>query len=123
VALAPRATIEDSGTARMTDGVAVVHLESDFASTIDASQGYQVFLTPDGETRGWLYVAEKFERGFIVREAQRGRSSIDFDYRILAHPANSSQQRFPADEPAKPPHPTKLPSDLVERPLISENHT
>lgn len=95
VPIAPRPTIEDTGTARMIDGVAVVHLESDFASTLDISQGYQVFLTPDGETRGWLYVGRKFEGGFVVREAQHGRSSTDFDYRVVAHPMGAGNRRFP----------------------------
>ncbi|MBV8530139.1 MAG: hypothetical protein JO104_02395 [Candidatus Eremiobacteraeota bacterium] len=106
--LAPRATIEDAGTARLIDGIGVVHLESDFASTIDASKGYQVFLTPDGDTRGWLYVAVKYQGGFIVREAEHGRSSIYFDYRVLAHPAGSSDERFPIYNPKQPPRP-KLP--------------
>ncbi len=95
VPIAPRATIEDTGTARLSEGVGVVHLEPDFASTLDTSKGYQVFITPDGETRGWLYVATKYQRGFVVREAERGRSSVYFDYRVVAHPAGSSDERFP----------------------------
>lgn len=106
--LAPRATIEDAGTARLIDGVGIVHLERDFASTIDSSKGYQVFLTPDGDTRGWLYVAAKYQGGFIVREAEHGRSSIYFDYRVLAHPAGSSDERFPVYNPKQPPR-LKLP--------------
>ncbi len=94
VPLAPRATVEDTGTARMTAGVGVVHLQPDFASTLDMSQGYQVFLTPDGDTRG-LYIAQKYENGFVVRENEHGRSSVYFDYRVVAHPAGSSAVRFP----------------------------
>jgi hypothetical protein len=107
--LAPRATIEDTATARLTDGVGIVHLATDFASTIDANKGYQVFLTPDGETRGWLYVAAKYQGGFIVREAEHGRSSIYFDYRVVAHPADSSDQRFPIYNPERPRN-LKLPA-------------
>lgn len=104
-ALAPLATIEDTGTARMSDGVGVVRLASDFARTLDPRAGYQVFLTPDGDTRG-LYVAQKFQAGFIVRETQRGRSSLDFDYRIVAHPIGASEQRFPQANIKRPPgHP------------------
>jgi hypothetical protein len=100
--LAPLATIEDTGTARMSDGVGVVRLASDFARTLDLRAGYQVFLTPDGDTRG-LYVAQKFQAGFIVRETQRGRSSLDFDYRIVAHPIGASEQRFPQVNIKRPP--------------------
>jgi hypothetical protein len=109
VALAPRATIEDTGTARMNDGVAAVHFENDFARSLDVGQGYQVFLTPDGETRG-LYVAQKYEGGFIVRENDHGRSSVYFDYRIVAHPAGSSAMRFPAYAPLRRPHPPQPPA-------------
>jgi hypothetical protein len=115
VSLAPSSTIEDTGTARMSNGVGIVHLEPDFASTLDISQGYQVFLTPDGETRGWLYVAQKFEGGFIVREAEHGRSSVDFDYRIVAHPLGASEQRFPAYAPRRLAHLPRLPTHVPAR--------
>jgi Flp pilus assembly pilin Flp len=94
VSLAPVATIEDSGTGRLESGRGIVRLDPAFARTIDFRSGYQVFLTPDGETRG-LYVAAKYERGFIVRETEHGRSSIYFDYRILAHPLGTSDVRLP----------------------------
>ncbi|HZV77082.1 MAG TPA: hypothetical protein VFF63_04915 [Candidatus Babeliales bacterium] len=73
VALAPRTTIEDSGTAKMTEGLGVVRFDPAFARTLDLRSGYQVFLTPDGDTRG-LYVAQKYEGGFVVRENEHGRS-------------------------------------------------
>lgn len=93
--LAPSTTIEDTGTARLEGGEAAVRFDPAFASTIDVGRGYQVFLTPNGETRGWLYVAAKLERGFIVREAYHGRSSVYFDYRIVAHPYGVSDDRLP----------------------------
>jgi hypothetical protein len=102
-----QATIEDTGTARLEAGEGVVRFDSTFASTIDASRGYQVFLTPNGETRGWLYVAAKYEGGFIVREGLRGRSSTYFDYRVVAHPYGSSNSRLPrvnVNLPALPPN-------------------
>ncbi|HEX3456733.1 MAG TPA: hypothetical protein VHR97_02155 [Candidatus Baltobacteraceae bacterium] len=45
--------------------------------------------------RAPLYVAQKFARGFTVRESQGGRSSILFDYRIVARRAGSSEARLP----------------------------
>jgi hypothetical protein len=100
-----RATIEDTGTARLEEGEAAVRFDSAFAGTIDAARGYQVFLTPNGETRGWLYVAAKYEGGFIVREAERGRSSIYFDYRVVAHPYGASDARLPQLNLKPPPTP------------------
>jgi len=100
-----RATIEDTGTARLDGGEGAVRFDSAFASTIEAARGYQVFLTPNGETRGWLYVAAKYEGGFIVREAEHGRSSIYFDYRVVAHPYGASEARLPQLDLKRPPIP------------------
>jgi hypothetical protein len=99
-----RATIEDTGTARLEDGEGAVRFDSAFASTIDAARGYQVFLTPNGDTRG-LYIAAKYEGGFIVRENEHGRSSVYFDYRVVAHPYGASDARLPQLNLKPPPIP------------------
>jgi hypothetical protein len=123
VAMTAQATMEDTGTARLVDGEGAVRFDSAFASTIDAHRGYQVFLTPDGDTRG-LYVAAKYVRGFVVRELERGRSSLDFDYRIVARPHGVSDDRLPQVDikmptlahlkhPARPQN--KIPAWLVRR--------
>jgi hypothetical protein len=88
------ATLEDFGTARMTGGVANVAIEAAFASTIDRSTPYYVFLTPLGDTRG-LYVSAKTPAGFQVRETQGGRSTLSFDYRIVARPLDAEHDRLP----------------------------
>jgi hypothetical protein len=87
------ATIEDVGTARMSDGVANVHIDPAFSSVM-AHQWYYVFLTPLGDTRG-LYVSSKTLTGFQVREAERGRNSLEFDYRIVANPVDGQNARLP----------------------------
>jgi hypothetical protein len=87
------ATIEDVGTARMNGGVAEVRFDSAFASMMDR-RWYYVFLTPLGDTRG-LYVSMKTPLGFQVRETERGRSNIEFDYRIVAHPIDAGNERLP----------------------------
>lgn len=63
-------TIEDMGEARLYDGVVNVLLSSDFASVIDRSASYLVFLTPQGDTRG-IYVSAKTSAGFQVRNRAR----------------------------------------------------
>jgi hypothetical protein len=98
------ATIEDVGTARMAEGVANVPIDRAFASTIDRNTPYHVFLTPDGDTRG-LYVSVKTPSGFEVREAQGGRSTVSFDYRIVARPLGERNDRLPP-APALPKMPT-----------------
>jgi hypothetical protein len=96
------ATIEDVGTARMTGGVANVRIDPAFAALMDG-RWYYVFITPLGETRG-LYVSRKTALGFQVREIERGRGNVDFDYRIVAHPIDASNDRLPlAAEPKQHP--------------------
>ncbi len=87
-------TIEDVGTARMLGGVANVAIDPAFASVIDRNSPYYVFLTPLGDTRG-LYVSVKTPSGFQVREIEGGRSRLDFDYRIVAHPLDAANDRLP----------------------------
>jgi hypothetical protein len=78
-------TVEHVGSARLIDGVARVALDPAFADTIDGRVAYHVFVTPNGDTRG-LYVTGKAADGFVVRETQQGRGTLDFDYRIVATP-------------------------------------
>lgn len=86
-------TVEDVGTARMSEGVANVRIDPGFVSVTD-HRWYYVFLTPLGDTRG-LYVSMKTASGFQVRENERGRSNTEFDYRIVAHPFDAKYDRLP----------------------------
>ncbi len=88
------AMIDDVGTARMVAGIANVALDRAFASTIDRNSAYRVFVTPRGDTRG-LYVSTTTPMGFQVREAQGGRSTVSFDYRIVARPMDAKNDRLP----------------------------
>ena len=87
-------TIEDVGTAQMAGGVANVRLDPAFAAMMD-HRWYYVFLTPFGDTRG-LYVSLTAASSFQVREVERGRSTLNFDYRIVAHPIDATNDRLPA---------------------------
>lgn len=86
-------TIEDVGTARMSGGVVNVQIDPAFATVMD-HKWYYVFLTPLGDTRG-LYVSMKTASGFQVRETEHGRSNLEFDYRIVAHPLDAKNDRLP----------------------------
>jgi hypothetical protein len=85
---------EDVGEAMLVAGRAEVKLERAFANAIDARRPYLVTLTPEGDSRG-LFVAERNARGFIVREAQGGRSQLPFAYRISAKPFGVADVRLP----------------------------
>ncbi|MBD5604019.1 MAG: hypothetical protein IAI48_02860 [Candidatus Eremiobacteraeota bacterium] len=85
-------TMEDTGTAQLVGGASAVRLDPAFAATIDNAPPYRVFLTPHGDSRG-LYVASEAPASFVVRESQGGRSSLSFDYRIVAAPLGHTRDR------------------------------
>ena len=87
-AYAPRnasATVEDEGEAQLVNGSAAVRLDSAFADSISDRSTYLVFITPQGDSKG-LYVTRKTLTGFEVHESMGGRSTLAFDYRIVAKP-------------------------------------
>ena len=88
------ASMEDVGSARLVNGSAIVPLAADFKQTIDTNVPYAVFLTPYGDNHG-LFIASRTSSGFVVREAQNGRSSLSFDYRIVAKPYGTQIARLP----------------------------
>ena len=53
-------------------------------------------MTPNGDTNG-LYVAMRTPTGFVVRETRGGRSTLSFDYRIVAHQYGGTGLRLPHD--------------------------
>ena len=79
----PQHWFEDFGAGQLENGIASVALDSTFAETVSGSSDYHVFLTPEGDCRG-LYVSRKTASGFEVRELGGGRSTVAFDYRIVA---------------------------------------
>ncbi|MBD5604017.1 MAG: hypothetical protein IAI48_02850 [Candidatus Eremiobacteraeota bacterium] len=86
-------TMEDTGTAQLIRGESSVRLDPTFAAAIDTTTPYRVFITPAGDSRG-LYVASRSLAGFIVRESQGGRSTMSFDYRIVASPLAHARERM-----------------------------
>jgi hypothetical protein len=79
----PQHWFEDFGAGRLENGTAAVALDPTFAQTVNGASDYHVFLTPEGDCRG-LYVSRKTASGFEVRELGGGRSTVAFDYRIVA---------------------------------------
>jgi hypothetical protein len=96
------AILDDVGTGRMVGGIAHVVIDRAFGSVIDRNSPYHVFLTPMGDTRG-LYVSAKAPSGFEVRETQGGRSTLSFDYRIVARPLGAKDDRLPIAPAASVP--------------------
>jgi hypothetical protein len=84
---------EDFGSGRLVNGVATVALDPTFASTVNTTTEYHVFLTPKGDCKG-LYLANETATGFEVRELGGGRSNVAFDYRIVAKRAGYEEVRL-----------------------------
>jgi hypothetical protein len=87
------ATLEDFGVARMVAGVANVAIDPAFGATINRALPYYVFLTPLGDAS--LYISDESASGFQVRETHGGRSTLSFDYRIVARPLDAMGDRLP----------------------------
>jgi hypothetical protein len=90
----PEVWFEDYGSGQLTGGMVTVSLDEKFAQTVNLSKGYHVFLTPKGDCKG-LYVTNETDTGFEVREMGGGGSSIEFDYRIVAHRKGYEDVRLP----------------------------
>jgi hypothetical protein len=86
--------IEDFGSGALTGGVATIQLEPHFARTVSGRADYHVFLTPNGDCDG-LYIVNKTATSFEVRELRSGTSSVQFDYRIVAHRKGFEAARLP----------------------------
>lgn len=94
-----QSNVEDSGTAQLVGGAAVVRLDPAYAQSLDMQTPYRVFLTPDADSHG-LYVAQKNATAFIVREMQGGHGTLSFDYRILGTAAGHAADRMALMTPA-----------------------
>ena len=79
---------EDVGSGRLVSGVAKVTLDPAFARTLSTATTYHVFFTPKADCKG-LYVARETSTGFEVHELGGGRSSVEFDYWVVARRNNS----------------------------------
>src|ERR1022692_1544937 len=121
---APENWFEDFGSARLSQGSAVISLESVFAQTVNTDLEYHVFLTPKDDCKG-LYVTNETAESFEVRELGGGTANIAFDYRIIARRKGyetirlaDKTKRF--DEIANEPGPVrgKVAPPVVPRPLL-----
>jgi hypothetical protein len=112
----PESWFEDFGSGQLSSGSATVALEPGFAAVVKADQ-YHVYLTPQGESKGWLFVSNKTSGGFTVKEAGGGASSIAFDYRIVAKRKDIEGARLEhVDEPPTLPDSFKTPPTAPKMP-------
>jgi hypothetical protein len=79
----PENWFEDAGSGQLSTGSARIDLDPTFAQTVNTEMDYKVFPVPNGDCKG-LYITNKTQTSFEVRELGGGTSSVAFDYRILA---------------------------------------
>jgi hypothetical protein len=91
----PEVWFEDFGSGQLIGGITTIQLDAKFAQTVNLSQGYHVFVTPKGDCKG-LFVTNETNSSFEVRELSGGQSSINFDFRIVAHRNGYEKTRMPA---------------------------
>ena len=78
----PENWFEDFGSGQLQNGAATIALDPTFMQTVNPA-GYHVYVTPNGDCEG-LYVTQKTATSFEVHELHAGKSSVAFDYRIVA---------------------------------------
>jgi hypothetical protein len=83
----------DVGSAKLSDGAVTIPIDPTFSQTVNTQADYHIFLTPEGDCEG-LYVANKGEDSFAVRELKGGHSNIAFSYRIMAKRKGYEQERL-----------------------------
>jgi hypothetical protein len=108
----PEVWFEDFGSGQLMGGITTITLEPTFAQTVNLKTAYHVFLTPKGDCKG-LYVTNETQTGFEVREMGGGQSSVDFDYRIVAHRAQYEKTRLPDARLPKVGQPKQRPAALI----------
>jgi hypothetical protein len=112
----PGSWFEDFGSGQLSGGSATVQLEPGFAGVVYGDY-YRVFLTPRGESKGWLYVGKQNPNSFTVQEAGGGTSNIAFDYRIVAKRKDIPGARLEhVDEPPTLPDAFKTPPTAPKLP-------
>ncbi len=111
-------TMEDAGEAQLVNGFAHVSLDPVFSRSISTVKPYLVFTTPQGDSNV-LYVTHRTPAGFDVRESKGGRSTMAFDYRIVADPYGARAQRMAYMKPQGARQPA---SAAVSRALSRYDH-
>ena len=106
----PDSWFEDFGSAQLNGGSSSVQLDPAFAQLIDTSR-YHVFVSPDGDSQGWLYVSGKSATAFTVSAvggsgsqdksgAGGGGSGVSFSYRVVGKRRDVAAVRLePVAEP------------------------
>lgn len=91
----PDSALQDARHARTEKPSIVAHLnlEPILGQTVSTGIEYHVFRTPNDDCQG-LYVKNKKASGFEVHELGCGKSSIAFEYHIMAKRPGREKERL-----------------------------
>lgn len=82
----PEILFEDFGTGKLENGSAYIELDPILSQNIFVSEEHpmKVFIQLEGDCKG-VYVTEKTDKGFMVKELQNGTSNVSFSWNIVAN--------------------------------------
>ena len=87
---APEVLFEDYGIGQLNNGTSYIELDKIVSKSlkIDTKHPLKVFIQLEGECNG-VYVTEKSEKGFKVKELNNGTSNVSFSWHITGNRADS----------------------------------
>ncbi len=87
---APEILFQDFGTGKLKNGEAKIVLDDLLVNSIYVDQQHpiKVFIQLEGDCNG-VYVTNKSEKGFTVKELSNGKSNVNFSWQIVANRADS----------------------------------
>ena len=86
---APEVLFQDYGIGKLENGKAEISIDPILRKNIvvDEKHPLKVFIQLEGDCNG-VYVTNKSENGFTVKELQNGNSNVSFSYQIIASRAD-----------------------------------
>ncbi|MBN8703363.1 MAG: hypothetical protein J0M08_09880 [Bacteroidetes bacterium] len=86
---APEALFEDYGSGQLVNGSTYISIDPTFAKNVAVNEKHplRVLVQLEDDCNG-VYVTEKTEKGFLVKELANGKSNAKFTYHIIANRAD-----------------------------------
>lgn len=115
---APEVLFEDYGVSKLVNGEAYITLDKILASSmkIDDKHPLKVFIQLEGDCNG-VFVTDKSNTGFRVKELNRGKSNVSFSWHIVGSRADSVDENGNISSEFEnlrlPIGPTKLKEDII----------
>ena len=133
---APEILFQDYGIGQLTNGEAIITLDPILSKNIivDAAHPLRVFIQPEDDCNG-VFVTEKSQTGFKVKELAHGTTDAKFAWSIVANRADekdfngnvvsiNANNRFvpapPLEKMVRKPHTTNLKVETVMDPPVTK---